>query len=866
VCASGSNVIAGGGAGGGSGEAQLVRGASITLDMTMDQVGIPDTAFRVSFRQDVATLIQVSTDRVNVVGIAPGSVVVEFEVFALSPGAQGESSDVALERLAQAFQQPQKPTIAGFPTLHYAIQTAAVTAEDSTPGQAACAGSLTLDTNLEAHETNRQLYRRVTINRDTPDAYGRAGESVLEVTCAGCQCPDYEVPEIEITSENFGKCTDGSAPDRSITSCCEDGDTACTGPKCSDCCTPCRYGRLNTRLDEWPDSPTVRTGDTALGAGHTPVCMYQEPEFCPAFGMVLECVPPGSEVAVIPGQPGYEECISGGFSGQQATFFGMNNFPAKEGCPLSIRSAFALEGEGELVYGGVGKGFGVERACSNGDPDWLTTATTCSDECAKAFFQLWASCGSEIGSIGIPPTREMFWRYDESGATDEDRVVTVTIQALLDFYELCTPADGSCPAGTARGQTIGSGDLEDTEIISDYCLPPNWGFMGCPFACTRGSVVSTTDPLMGAICQPCPRGSYECGNGCTPCPAGFDAHAGSEACMACPFPDRCRGWNGTNVANAEDFLGCDGEAGVRQMAFCSSCEFGRFPFRDKCLPCPAFSWTSIAVVVLAAVGFPVLLWKLSAVDDVEGRQSQYGHIALMVSVILPHVQFSTWLMGISLKWPDFVTGIAKWIGDLVFLDFGSLSTLDCLTQSSAKRKIADFAPASMLEDNANTQYDVHLDVDEPGDMEFLKFVLQTVVFFVIVVFFLGDFFTGGCCSKDRKNHAANAVGTTFCLMYPVLIKTSFTMLDCTMEQPCALDLDECTYYLDVAPATECYTVPMNGARWAFWDLRGENKFYMLWAGFVSFIYIVVIPGIFFTLLYRAHLSDGKHRLINPPPC
>lgn len=34
-------------------------------------------------------------------------------------------------------------------------------------------------------------------------------------------------------------------------------------------------------------------------------------------------------------------------------------------------------------------------------------------------------------------------------------------------------------------------------------------------------------------------------------------------------------------------------------------------------------------------------------------------------------------------------------------------------------------------------------------MEFLKFVLQTVVFFVIAFFFLGDYASGGCFSQDR---------------------------------------------------------------------------------------------------------------------
>ena len=92
-------------------------------------------------------------------------------------------------------------------------------------------------------------------------------------------------------------------------------------------------------------------------------------------------------------------------------------------------------------------------------------------------------------------------------------------------------------------------------------------------------------------------------------------------------------------------------------------------------------------------------------------------------------------------------------------------------------------------------------------------------------------------------------------MFPVLIKTSFTMLDCTIEQPCASELHECTYYLDIAPSTAFYTLPMNGARWAFWDLKGDNKFYMLWAGIVSIVYIAIIPGIYFVLLRRARLSD-----------
>ena len=59
-----------------------------------------------------------------------------------------------------------------------------------------------------------------------------------------------------------------------------------------------------------------------------------------------------------------------------------------------------------------------------------------------------------------------------------------------------------------------------------------------------------------------------------------------------------------------------------------------------------------------------------------------------------------------------------------------------------------------------------------------------MIFFVIIVLFVLEFMSVGLCSTERRNHSLNAIGTTFVVMYPVLVKSTFSMLDCTKVEPC----------------------------------------------------------------------------------
>jgi hypothetical protein len=598
-----------------------------------------------------------------------------------------------------------------------------------------------------------------------------------------------------------------------------------------------------------------------------------EPNFCPSAGMVWECQPPGSDKWVVPGQAGYESCITreGGFNADSsayarpATFFGFDKWHQQ--CPLAIRSALALNTVS--IKGGR---WAVERACSDGsDPDWLTNAGTCSNQCAVAFYGFWSSCGgldvSAGGSAGVPDRdKPLFWRYNETGTTIGEKIVTVTLNDLAAFYNLCLESDGSCPSGTLEAPTNTSTARDGWDNLGGFCVPDNFDseMAGCPFSCGHGNVYKDNSGFDTGMCRPCPRGSFSCGDGCSPCPVGYDSHAGSESCAACPYPERCRGW--TTAATGlyagsiteSNFFGCDQENGFRDIAFCSVCEFGFFSFRNKCLECPSVTWMPLVWMGGLAVLAPVVLWKLSKVADVaEDRADEYSQLVLMATIILPHLQSATWLMSLDLQWPDAIQQIAKWVGDVVFVDLGSLASLDCLTTSESSSNFKDFAPEAILTDNIDSDYDMAIDVDDPGDMVFLKFLLQTVLFCFILAVFLIDVQCQTILKHQKsRDHAANAMATGFCLMYPVLLKSAFGILDCTRGVPCDFKTQSCVYYLDLAPTTECYRMPIGQQYGSWFSGTGDNKFYMLWAVTVCTIYILIIPGLFFVSLFRAARSDS----------
>jgi|EP01047_Picozoa_sp_COSAG01_P066766 hypothetical protein len=202
--------------------------------------------------------------------------------------------------------------------------------------------------------------------------------------------------------------------------------------------------------------------------------------------MVWECQPPGSDRWVIPGQAGYESCITreGGFNARSsqyarpAKFFGLEMWHTKS-CPFSIRTALSLH-TGSLDGGA----WGVEHACSDGtNPDWITSGATCSSACAAAFYGFWASCGGlkYSGSQSQDLKKPMFWRYNATGSTIDDKLVTITLSDLEAFYKHCLQPDGSCPTGTS------------TDTLRGLCVPNGFqeSLLGCPFSCSKFLVTIT---------------------------------------------------------------------------------------------------------------------------------------------------------------------------------------------------------------------------------------------------------------------------------------------------------------------------------------------------------------------------------------
>ena len=82
---------------------------------------------------------------------------------------------------------------------------------------------------------------------------------------------------------------------------------------------------------------------------------------------------------------------------------------------------------------------------------------------------------------------------------------------------------------------------------------------------------------------------------------------------------------------------------------------------------------------------------------------------------------------LNLKWPDFVKHLGKWLGDLIFIDFGSLMTLECLTERKTQDKLKSFVghDSAVFTDNLQSSSDLSLDFDDPGDQHFIKFMVAS---------------------------------------------------------------------------------------------------------------------------------------------
>ena len=121
---------------------------------------------------------------------------------------------------------------------------------------------------------------------------------------------------------------------------------------------------------------------------------------------------------------------------------------------------------------------------------------------------------------------------------------------------------------------------------------------------------------------------------------------------------------------------------------------------------------------------PLVIWKMS---DVTSGTGAIKDASMTLGVIIPHVQITTWLLSLNLKWPDFVKHLGKWLGDLIFIDFGSLMTLECLTERKTQDKLKSFVghDSAVFTDNLQSSSDLSLDFDDPGDQHFIKFMVAS---------------------------------------------------------------------------------------------------------------------------------------------
>jgi hypothetical protein len=323
-------------------------------------------------------------------------------------------------------------------------------------------------------------------------------------------------------------------------------------------------------------------------------------------------------------------------------------------------------------------------------------------------------------------------------------------------------------------------------------------------ACTAGYFAS---PSGQSSCSECSAGKYSSGTGsaaCTSCPSGqfqpfgvggpnaFVAeHAdGIEdcvcnpgdsintmnvqgGCVACPFPERCLGFNCSHSTTGN---------------LCGSCAHGYYSTGKFCLACADSPWTTVLAAAVGLAVVALLIWKLSkphpykppstldmaqelsktaleiseAADEFRetvatvGRQSMVvvgrDTHTLVASVVWPHFTFSLLpLMLPHVHWPSFVTDAAKWFRSLAFLDIGVFANPECFDAG------ADSAKKALT----------RLSLSHGG------FWLVLVVFTLVRCV--------GKCTAQRKvmsQRAVNATVFAFVLAHALLLRSCLGVLHC----------------------------------------------------------------------------------------
>ena len=377
---------------------------------------------------------------------------------------------------------------------------------------------------------------------------------------------------------------------------------------------------------------------------------------------------------------------------------------------------------------------------------------------------------------------------------------------------ICT----SCSGGTYQPYGAGGNQSFDAAHMDDPgdCIPCAPGF----FSSDEGQ----------SGCSECRSGSYA-GSGsvrCTHCPSGqiqpygaggihdFDAlHADSihdcgcnegesveisdlkGACVPCPFPERCMGFN-CSVTSAGNL--------------CGSCVRGYFTAGRLCIACADSPWMTVIAGASVLVVAAIVGWKISkqepytppstaavgkqaahaglsvagqvkqtrnALQDMTAEQtvatqtrasvagasttmlkrqtadavSRSAH-TLVASIVWPHFSFSLLpIMVPTMNWPTLITDVGKWLHSIAFLDMAVFANPECFNAD------ADSAQNTLS----------RLGLSHGG-------------FWIVLIAYALVLCSGKCTSQSKRlsQRAVNATVFAFVLGHALLLRSCLGLLHC----------------------------------------------------------------------------------------
>ena len=342
-------------------------------------------------------------------------------------------------------------------------------------------------------------------------------------------------------------------------------------------------------------------------------------------------------------------------------------------------------------------------------------------------------------------------------------------------------------------------------------------------------------------CLPCPFNSYCLGGSfITPLAGYYRKSFTSTNVVGCTIPEACLGFvENTDFSDPSLIYGSCMIGSYGPLCFYCDIQYGKYQNRDSCSYCQAIQ--ALVYVRLSLSIIFILLEIMISVSHVQNyteKNRDKDIFSIVSKIIINHSQYVMLIIKNSLSLPDFSVFKEFFnIFDFIsFLNIGSFMN-ECFVQ------IFFYNPKMLI---------IYLSLSAALIPLFVA--LSTFMLWILSIFFLTLRFKSKFYKlKQRNLHKIFFLKyfiyllLTAYMFYPLIIKCSFTLLDCFK-----LDLNEDNTYLRESPEIECWSTE-HFQYICFYGLPGI----LIWG--ISF------PFFLFAILRknRGNIKQIKKQSINP---